>query len=165
MKIGSIIKKLEDNEEFKTWHKESYASSIVHVFKMFDEANKDEFQLGYFNSDETITTWIVGKDDIKMVPKEEVFKKPDSKIKKLDMELIGIDFSQAREKAVNLQEEKYPNEKPMKEIAILQNLEVGQVFNFTFVTQSFKTLNIKIDSKTGEVMSDELMNLMDLGKQ
>jgi len=165
MKIQNIIKKLEENEEFKAWHKESYASSLVHVFKMFDEANKDEFQVGYFNPDETITTWIVGKDDIKMVPKEEIFKKPDSKIKKLDMDLIGLDFQQARGKAVKLQEEKYPNEKPMKEIAILQNLEIGQVFNITFVTQAFKTLNIKIDSKTGDVKSDELMSLMDLRKE
>jgi hypothetical protein len=42
MKIKELIDKLEDSKQFKDWKKENYASSLVHIFKMFDEANKDE---------------------------------------------------------------------------------------------------------------------------
>jgi hypothetical protein len=39
------------------------------------------------------------------------------------------------------------------------------MYNITFVTISFDILNIKIDASTGEVLSDNIQNIMGLGKQ
>lgn len=161
MKIRKLIKKLEDSKEFKDWKKENNASSLVHVFKMFDEANKDEWQIGFYNPDDKIITFIIGKDSIQILPESEIFKKPDAKIFKLNIEDVKVELIEALEKAKNFQEKDYPQEKPMKEIVILQKLDIGQVYNITFVTQTFNTLNIKIDAKTGEIKSHKLMSLMD----
>ena len=38
------------------------------------------------------------------------------------------------------------------------------MYNFTFITQTFQTLNVKIDSKTGDVIEHKLYSLMDIGK-
>ena len=162
MKIKELIEKLESSKEFKEWKKENYASSLVHVFKMFDEANKDDWQIGFYNPDDTITTFIIGKEGIQILPEAEIFKKPDAKIMKLSVEDIKVELDEAIGDARKFQEKEYPNEKPTKEIVILQKLDRGLVYNITFVTQAFNTLNIKIDAKTGKVVHHKLMSLMDL---
>src|SRR3989344_648586 len=161
MALKDVISKLESNPEFKTWKKENYASSLVHIFRMFDEANKGEFQIGFFNKDETITSFIVG-DSITLVPPEEIFKKPDEIIQKLSIEEVSLEFEGALIIAKNLQKSKYPAEVALKEMVILQHLSIGQVYNITFITKSFKTLNIKIDSASGKIISHNLISLADL---
>ena len=84
----------------------------------------------------------------------------NKKIKSLNIEKVKIDYENALKTASELQKEKYKTEIPFKQITILQNIDEGQVWNFTFITQAFKTLNIKIDAKTGEIVKDELINLM-----
>jgi hypothetical protein len=162
MKIQKLVEKLEGSKEFKEWKKENYSSSLVHIFKMFDAANKDEFQIGFYNPDDTITTFILGKEGVQILPKAEIFKKPTDKIIKLDIDIVKMELDEAIENARKFQEKKYPNEKPMKEIVILQKLNLGLIYNITFVTQAFNTLNVKIDAKTGKVVNHKLMSLMDM---
>jgi uncharacterized membrane protein YkoI len=81
---------------------------------------------------------------------------------KLSVEDVKIELDEAMKNARKFQEKEYPKEKSMKEIVILQKLDSGQVYNVTFVTQAFNTLNIKLDSKTGKVVKHKLMSLMDL---
>ena len=50
----------------------------------------------------------------------------------------------------------------MKEVVILQNLDVGQVWNITYITKSFQTLNIKIDAETGDVLEDKLHQIFSM---
>jgi len=159
MEIKEIIKNLENNQRFKEWKKDNNFSSLVHVFKLLDEPNKDAWQIGFYNPNDTITTFVISKD-IKIIPTEKIFKKPDSKIKKLDIEKINIDWNKALDLAQKLQKETYPAEKPIKTILILQNLDI-QVYNITLLTESFKTLNIKIDSDTGKIVSHDLKSLAD----
>ena len=51
----------------------------------------------------------------------------------------------------------------MKTIVILQTLE-KQLYNITFVTQTFGTLNIHVDSNNGEILEDQFTSLMDIAK-
>ena len=64
MKVKEIISKLEGKKKWTEWKKINYSSSLVHIFKMFDEANKDEIQVGYYNKDDTITTFIISGEKI-----------------------------------------------------------------------------------------------------
>jgi len=162
MKIKELLKGLDTSKDFQAWRKKNPASFLAHVFKMIDEANKDDWQVGFYNPDDTITTFIVTKDDVKALPEAEIFKKPDAKIMQLDMDDIKIEMGDAIEKARNLQKKEYPKELPTKEIIILQKLDIGQLYNITLVTQSFNTLNIKVDAKTGKVIKHKLISLVDL---
>ncbi len=155
------IEMLEQSKLFKEWKKANGSSYLVHVFKMFDQANKDEIQVGYYNKDETITTFIVGKE-IKKIGNERIFKKPNTKVMELNLAKVKLDIYDALKKAAEFQKKEYPGEEPLKQILILQNIDVGQVYNITFVTKSFKTLNIKIDAKNKKIVRHELMSLMDL---
>jgi hypothetical protein len=159
------IKQLESSEEFKDFKAKNKEAFLTHVFYMLDEANKNCVQIGYYNpKKDRITTFIVEGSCITKTAEAEVFKEQETVMKPLDMSRVKIDVSEAVEIAEKLQKDKYPADSPIKKIAILQHLPVGQVWNITFVTAIFKTLNIKIDSATKKVVSDKLISIAEFGK-
>ncbi len=170
MPVKKIIDQLLESEEFKEWKKETGHEKyfLAHVFKLFDEPNKNIYQIGYFDEKtEHMTTFVIEASEDFSINKvgvstdTEVFKKPDSKISKLDPEKVKIDLPTALGTAADLQKKEYSQHPPMKQFLILQNLECGQVYNITFLTQTFKTLNIKVDAASGEILKHDMMSLMD----
>lgn len=161
MEVINTLERLEANKEFREWQKKNKASFLAHVFKMIDDANVSDWQVGYYNKDDTITTFIITPQDIKMAETENIFKKPDAKILKLDKEKIKIDITEALQTAEKTQVKEYKSESPYKIITILQKLDLGQVYNITYVTQSFKVLNFKIDSSSGKVLKKTFQSIMD----
>jgi hypothetical protein len=164
MQLKEKLEELEKNKIFLDWKKENADSYLAHIFRMLDEVNKDIWQFGYYNKDDTITTFILESGNVKEVPEQEIFKNEKKKLEKLDIENIKVSFDDAVDKANNLQQEKYKQHPIMKTIAILQKLKDGQVFNITFVTQTFGTLNIHVDSTTGNINKDFFTSLMDIAK-
>ncbi|MFH2028866.1 MAG: hypothetical protein ABIJ08_07020 [Nanoarchaeota archaeon] len=162
MQVKNIIKKLESSEEFKKWKKDYLTSSLAHIFKMNDEANKDDWQIGFYNPNDTITTFVIKKDSIDIIQEAEIFKKPDTKIQKLPIDEIKIDIDHARNIVRDFQQKEYPKEIPLKEMIILQNLDNKTLYNITFITQSLNTLNIKVDARDASIISHELITLNDL---
>ncbi len=161
MEILDVLKRLEESKEFKQWKKKNKNSFLAHVFKLLDEANQDDWQIGFYNKDDTITTFILTPADIKKASTENIFKMPEAKIEPLDEKKIKIDITKALETAEKIQVAEYKQEVPFKIITILQKLDIGQVYNITYVTQSFKILNFKIDSSTGKVLKKTLENIME----
>ena len=162
MEAKDIIKNLEGSKEFKEWKKERKDSFLAHIFKMFDEANAGETQAGYYNKDDTITTFLIAGDGVKLMQSEEIFKKPDAKVLKLELKNIKVDIGKALKTADEIQQKEFKAHTPIKKILILQKLEVlGQVYNITFVTQSFNILNLKIDSGTGKISEKLFKPIMD----
>jgi len=160
------VKKLENSAEFKKFKKENKEAFLTHVFYMLDEANRNAVQLGYYNKPkDRITTFIVEGSNIIKNPEAEVFKEQETVMNPLDLGKVKLDVNEAIKIADRLQHEKYKEEVPVKRIAILQHLPVGQVWNITFVTQTFKTLNIKVDAGTGKIVSDKLLSIVEFGKK
>jgi hypothetical protein len=108
-----------------------------------------------------MTTFILTPQGIKIASTDSIFKKPDVKIKKLDRENIKIDITEALQTAEKIQTTEYKNESPSKIITILQKIDIGQIYNITYVTQSFKVLNFKVDSSTRKLLKKSLKSIMD----
>ncbi|MBW2974910.1 hypothetical protein KY366_04295 [Candidatus Woesearchaeota archaeon] len=161
MEITNVLKRLEESKSFKEWEKKNKQSFLAHVFKMLDDANKDDWQVGYYNKDDTITTFIITPQDIRIAETENIFKRPEAKIKKLEKEKIKVDITNALQTAEKIQTTEYAQETPFKIITILQKLDMGQVYNITYITQSFKVLNLKIDCSDGKVLEKKLSSLME----
>jgi hypothetical protein len=163
MLLNKKFTKLETSKLFKEWRKDNPKSYLAHVFRMFDEANEKIWQFGYYNDDNTITTFIL-EDDVKEVPHQEIFQKEKHKLEKLDVKKIKLDFSKALAKAQGVHSKKYSKHPIMKKIVILQTLDKKQVYNITFVTQTMHTLNVHVDSSSGKILREELISLMDIAK-
>ena len=84
-------------------------------------------------------------------------------VREIDIAGVKLGLGDILDKIEKFQKEKYPKELILKKIVILQNLEnFGNVWNITFFTQSFNTLNIKIRSDNGEIIEDTLIPLFGL---
>ena len=151
------IESVEKSPEFKK-HKNLY---LAHVFFMLDEPNKDIVQVGYCTPEQKIVTFVIDGKKITAIPEAMPYKNPKAKIRKLEMSNVKVGLEDALKAAKEIQEKKYRQHVPFKQIIILQNIDEGQVWNITFITQSFNTLNIKISTETGKVVKDELISLVD----
>ncbi|MEM4398098.1 MAG: hypothetical protein QW757_05765 [Candidatus Woesearchaeota archaeon] len=159
---------LENSETFKKWQSDNLIEGnnfyLSHGFIMIDNQVKQDWQIGFCNSkNKNIVTFDISDHKITINPETESLNN-EKEILKLDLNKIKIKIAEALKIAENLQKEKYKSHSPFKIIILLQNLEIGQVWNITYVTNTFKTLNIKIDSETGNLISDELIDLFRIEK-
>ena len=158
MEINDLIKKVEESKPYNDWSKNT-DGKLAHIF--FIEGGVDAYDIGYYlEKEDKIASFEISNEIVIFKGTSDPFKEPNKKIKSLNIEKVKVSYKTALETASKLQKEKYKTEIPFKQITILQNIVEGQVWNFTFITQAFKTLNIKIDAETGVIIKDELINLM-----
>ncbi|AJF61646.1 TPA: hypothetical protein HA239_03855 [Candidatus Woesearchaeota archaeon] len=162
MEFKEAIGKLQKSKEFKDWKKNSPNSVLTYAFLMISPDVEKEWQVGYFNpKQETISTFTIS---------EKIHRNPDSEmlkagsIRELDVPKVKVEFDKALDTARRLQQKEYPEHKAEKKMMILQKLGIGQVWNLTYITKTFKTLNIKIDSSSGEILKHELLELFTFSK-
>ncbi|MBI5392421.1 hypothetical protein HZA96_01005 [Candidatus Woesearchaeota archaeon] len=156
MNLKEIVRIVEQTQPFKDFKQQFPKAYLVHIFSM----TKQPLQLGYYDENaELITTFDVNNG----VQKEQSapFREPNKQaIKPLEITQVSFSLEEAEEIAATIQKEKYLREMIRESIIILQHLDIGQIFNITFITHSFKTLNIKIDASTRQVISHDLTNLV-----
>jgi hypothetical protein len=164
MKLKDVVEKLEANSEFGEWRKENRDCYLAHAFMMMDKANENVWQIGYYNpKTDKMTSFIMEGDDVKISPELNIFKRPGCDVEKLDTAKVKIGTVSAIEKAEAVMEKDYPKAVPSKMFFIIQNLpEQGHVFNITFITQDFKTINVRISSETGRVICHSVENILDI---
>lgn len=129
---------------------------------MLDAPNKGIWQIGYYNPQSNLITVFVVDKDITRTPDAEVFKEQKKLVKPLEKKDVKVDEDEALLKAKEVFNEHYKTSTVFKEFMILQNLdEFGQVWNITFVTDQFKTVNVKIDAKSGDCTSHKIISLIE----
>jgi hypothetical protein len=159
MEILDILKKVEESSTFKKWKKEKPKAYLAHFF-FIAEGNTMGCEVGYYNPENHLIATFIVEDKVLFNKEDKVFKEQEKLVEKLDLDKVKVDVLEAKDSARALQKTKYASEVPIKLIMILQNLEMGQLWNITFVTRSFKTLNIKLDAVSGDVLSDKLVSIM-----
>ena len=159
MEIKRIVEKLEKHSEFKVWKEKNKSSYLANVFKMEGSDNLGDWQVGYYNKDGTLTTFVVG-EEIKILPNQEIFQKEKKKVNKLDIKEIKIDLDQALDIAAEFQKTKLAGNDPSKVMFVVQNIAGNTIYNITYITITFNTLNMKVDAGTGEMIDHEITPMM-----
>jgi hypothetical protein len=160
MQVKEILKTLEQDSEFKVWKNKNKQSHLAHIFKIIDDTNKDIWQIGYYNPDGTVTTFIINNKEIQILPNQEIFQKEKKKVKELEIDKIQFDLDEALEIASDFQKEQYKGNDPAKTMAILQNIANNLIYNISYITITFNTLNIKIDAINKKIISHEITPMM-----
>lgn len=157
--LGSMSKLL-DAKVYKDWRKDHADSFLAHG--VYFEGPEAPWQIGFYNpKQDTLTVFEVG-ETIDCKPDEEVFHS-DNEIEMLDAASIKLNLVQATEIAQQcLVKHK---DIATKRIYVLQMFQGIPVYNITFLTQTYKTFNLKIDAGTGEVKEEHLHNLLDMIQQ
>ena len=164
-KLKETIKKLESSKIFKDYKKTNPDTYLTSTFLMTENLEGD-WQLDYYSIKSKKITSFVIKDKVKSMPETKPFQEKESIIERLDIDKAKIDFKKVIKIADKLKREKYKNEILTKKIIVLQNLkEFGHIWNLTFLTSSFKTLNIKIDASSGKILKENLAYLITFTKK
>lgn len=140
------LKKLEENEIFK-----NEQGILSHAFIM---PPSDEWQLGFYNKkiDKVITYFV--KENIEKSPPTEIMK--ENPINEIKLTKIKTSFKEALELA-----EKETDSEINKKIVILQNIDIGQVWNITFLTKDFKVINFKINTEDNKIIKKTSNSILD----
>ncbi len=164
MQITGLLSTLEASAAYTAWRKANPDAYLAHLFCLV-ESDVTTWQVGYYDKKtDAITSFDITADGIKEYPPQEVYKKDGATVKELKRDSIKIEMDNALDTAKELQQRKYPAELPIKRIMVLQTLALGQVYNITYVTQGFKTLNIKINSETGKIVDEQLAPIFSFDK-
>ncbi len=166
MDLKPALKLLEESKDYKDWHKKNKNTSFSYAFRIPQEM-PDEWQLGFYDKKkDKITTFVVNGSAISMRAEEEIFKREETKISGIEIEKVNITFEGAIGKASEFQSKNYPKDKSVKTIAILQNISsYGNIWNITYITESFNTLNMKIDASNGRVLEHSLSSVLSFKKE
>jgi len=162
MELQKALEKLEKNDTYTSWKKQHTDAFLSYCLMTIEKDIKSSWQIGFYQKSGKITTFVIDST-IKQENEEDVFKKPGNVIEPINKDLLKLSFDEINGHAISFQKEKYPQELVNKTIVILQNLEsLGTVWNITFITLAFKTLNLKISPDTGKVLAHSLTSIMDL---
>ena len=158
MNLKEALKFLEENEKFKEWKKLNPDDYFSYAFKTLMDNKDEDWQLGFYNKqDDSLTTFTIEGETVFIREDEEVFKKEESSVIPINMEDFKINTEEVIKQANEFKEKKYPNQKTLKIMAILQNLsDLGLVWNITFITENLNILNMKINAIDGKILSDKL---------
>lgn len=159
MDFRTALKKLKNSSEFKKWFSKNKKSYLTYAFTMIENSEKSDWQVGYYDKKLDKVTVFTINNEIEINPEQDIFKKPGTAVKKVNLKDVKFGLDKILKKAQAIKEKKYPKELVTKTIAILQNIDLGQLWNITLVTSSLNTINIKIDAKTGKTIKHELVSL------
>ena len=164
MELKDVLVTLEKSKEYLAWRKDHASSFLAHAFVMLDEENKNTWQIGYFDDAKSLmTTFVVNQGKIELIPDQEVLK-AQQHIMPLKPEDVKVSIADALATAQKTKTEQYPQELPAKTFFIIQHLpEHGSVFNITYFTASFKTINIKLSTENGTVVHSTIQALAAFG--
>lgn len=166
MKLQRILSFVTGHPQFLAWKERNPGAELVHVFVLREAGAPETCDVGYYNEKTGVmASFTVAPDHglLKLREDDEILKDAAQQIQPLSIADVLVEFDDALEKATTLQQQKYTNDSALKHIVILQKLPIGQVWNITFVTRNFKTLNIKIDTTTGRVLEDKLHSIIEFG--
>jgi len=163
MDFHATLAQLTRHPSFKAWHAKNKDYFLAHAFVLFDEANKDLWQIGFYHAkNEKMITFIVSPDKVEHTEEQDVLKSTIA-LEKLEPDKVTIPIDDALKTAHELFTKDYRAEKSIKQFFIIQTIEAKPVFNITYFTQSFKTVNIKIDAANGKLIKADLQNLAEFG--
>jgi len=152
MELAEASQQLESSSLFKDWRKSHKNDFLAHAFVLFDEANADIWQLGFFNAKKKLmTTFLLEKNDIKMIPDQEILKS-GAEIVPLKVDEVKVVSLPAVHMAQQLLKKEYANPVVLKMFFIVQQANDGPVYNVTFFTRALKTINIKIAATDGKIL-------------
>ena len=164
MEFADVLKAVEQCAEHGEWRKTHAKAFLAHAFVMLDEANKNTWQVGYFDdATSTMSTFVTDGKKIDVIPDQEVLK-AEQQILPLNADEVKLPVAEALTLAQKAKMQHYPQEMPAKTFFIIQNIAAhGQVFNVTYFTVSFKTINIKLSTTDGKVVHHSMQALAAFG--
>ncbi|MAF98999.1 MAG: hypothetical protein CMH61_00145 [Nanoarchaeota archaeon] len=161
MNVNTAFNDLNSSKIFKEWKKQFPSSYISHFYGSLDQQfTVGTWEVGYYIPEHDKIAIFVVSNPIEMKPESEVFKETKT-IEELDFSHVTVSQQDALKKYEEVKNEKYSAEHLLKGFVILQKFKTHLMWNISYVTQSLKILNIKIDAVNSNVISEDLVTVVE----
>lgn len=158
MDFHEALARLTRHPVFKDWHAAHPDAYLAHGFVMLDEANKDDWQIAFYDKlANKVTPFIVHEQEVQQLETQDTLQQ--TTVHKLDPVHVQVTPDDALTRAEDAF--KKHNENALKTFYIIQNTGEHTVYNITYFTQGFNTINIHIDAETGKTIHETKQKLMD----
>lgn len=154
MEIIKLVYGVESGEIFKKWKEDHNGAFLASIFGMTGD---EDLTANYYDK---------GKDKMYSFsckspsePIEQDFVKTGDEILPIKVETIKLPLEEALKKAFGVAEKNYSEQRLVRTVFALQVLSGKQVWNITFITADYKTINIRIDCISGEVISHNMAKM------
>jgi hypothetical protein len=154
MEIIKLIYGVESGDVFKKWKEEHKNSFLASVFGM---TGNEDMTLNYY--DKSTDKMYSFSCKAPLAPVEQDFVKSSEEILSVRAETLKITIDEALKKAYSTAEKNYSEQRLVRTIFALQVLGGKQVWNITFLTGDYQTINIRIDSISGDVIEHSIAKL------
>ena len=161
---SSIYSELLKASEFKKWKKTHNDSFLSHFFCCVNSKGDltSSWEIGFIIPDkERIAIFIKEGKDFAIKMEDGVFKEPGSKLEELNLKTVKLSYLDAYEIIKREMPSLFPKETFNDGFVILQSLNQSIIWNFSFVTQSLKFLNVKINANSGAVENYQAVNVIE----
>jgi len=167
MELKATLNKLKNNQIFNKFKNNNKNAYFSYAFKLLGEKDFDGWQFGFYTKEnDKVTTFAVNEEKIEINQEEEVFKKPSMSVNEINLDKIKLSLEKILEKVEAFRKKTYPKELQEKIIIILQNLDdFGNIWNITYITKAFNTLNIKSSAENGKILQHKLSSIFDFKKE
>lgn len=161
-----LMKDLAKSSLYQDWQEGHPKSYLSHFFCTItaDFKAKTNWDIGFFDDNTgkiTVFSLLKGSErDFEIKPADEVFKKETEKVEKLILDGIKLSIDDAVNKCRENTPKYFPNEQLGDGFLVIQSLANKLLWNFSFITKSVKFVNLKIDAEDGNVISHDVIELV-----
>lgn len=154
MSFHSVLGTVQESQEFKKFREKNKKAILFSAFFILTPNFEIESQqIDYLMPNmKKITTFFI--ENGKVNKKEDELQLKKKEAKEIITKIKDIDFVVSEIK-------KKIKSNPTKVILILQHHENKQIWNVSCILQSFKILNLHIDSSNGKILKEEEKNIFD----
>ncbi|MFH1683086.1 MAG: hypothetical protein ABIA37_04785 [Candidatus Woesearchaeota archaeon] len=160
-----IYQQLIDSAEFREWQENNPDCYLTHFYCQLNSnlERTSPWEIGFYNTKTDKITVFLLSDPIGIKSEEEVFKK-EGEVEELKLEEVKTNLPEAVEIFKKIKIEKYLKEELLSSFLILQKFENKTIWNISAATRSMQILNVKIDARNKEVVSDQLVSFIQQNK-
>ncbi len=156
MDVHEALRELNKSSPFKKWkaaHKDFFLAHVI--------AEKENFQFGFYNPREnSVASFAISKSGVDFQPEQQVVRS-EEEILPLEMGEVKIELEKALKKAGEEFSSRYPGEKEVQKLVLLQNSKKGPLWNITFISpRTLKGYNYKVSATSGEVVHHHSKSLL-----
>ena len=158
-----ISKKNQQKQIFLDWEKGHPNNFLSHFFCQINSnlEEKSNWDFGYYDKEkDKITTFTQNENEFQIKNEDDIFKKENDTVEKLNFEQIKIKLSEAKKTIKENLTKLFPNEQIGDGFVILQTIKQETTWNFTFVTKTLKLINIKVNTSNGDISSHQAVELL-----
>ena len=142
MQFFDAIKAVQDSDEFAV-PQDAY---LAHVFRMYDDANEQEWQVGWYSpSDDELTVFTVSPQGIRKNPPAEAFKRDESAIARLDPGKLAVGPREALKTVRGMLADKHSGHPEKQTILLAQTLGIEDGERVIVFTESRDTAETLVE--------------------